>query len=347
VDDDGEAEIDERLAAISVLSTFVTRSPGYAPETVAALKPALEDPVVETTTLRALARIATESPGEIRTIRDPIVDRVTGNPLPTRQNAVKILQRLASHDPAAVTDVVDRLIDAVVSTEGMNVADSDLPGHEQSRLEDQSVAEEKLRQETAAVVSEIATAEPSAVAPELERLLAVVDPSTTRNPHLKDRLLDITRTVAQRKPPAILDHVDVLYEVVESEHSHVSLRANAAGALATLAETDFETVTDPAQSAIPALGDLLTADDPDVRANAGTFLSYVAQRYPGETASLTETLVDRLDDDEVSVRASTVWTLGYVDTEPAREALRKTADEDTSQDVRALASELLSNEPSA
>jgi HEAT repeat protein len=54
--------------------------------------------------------------------------------------------------------------------------------------------------------------------------------------------------------------------------------------------------------------------------------------------------VDRLDDEQVPVRASVVWTLGYVDTEASRDALRETADVDPDPDVRALAAELLSSE---
>jgi hypothetical protein len=297
--------------------------------------------------LRALARIVNETPCAVDPVLDPVAERVTENPLPARQNAVRILQRRASGDPEAVVPHVSRLVDAVVSTEGMNTGRVDLPDYKQSELEDQSMAEERLRQRTASVLQELASARPEAVAPALPRLLAPVDPARARNVHLKEQLLDVARTVTATASDAALERIDTLYAVVEDDDAPQALRANAAGTLAAVADSHIEAVTVPGESAIPALGDLLAADDPAVRANAGSLLSYVAQQYPSATASLTDTLVGRLDDENVAVRSSVVWTLAYVDTEPAREALRRVADEDPNPDVRGLATELLTSGPGA
>jgi hypothetical protein len=339
-----ESSVEDRQSAITAVADFVTNRPAYASKAISSLGEVLDDPVVGTTALRALALVADEKPGAVDSVLDEVGRRLTDGPIPARQSAVRVLEIRMDDDPTAVSQLSSRLVDAVITTEGMDIDDSTLPDHERNRLQEQVIAEERLRQRTATVLEKLVAADPNAVAPELDRLGRIIDPATSRNPHLREQVVGIVRSVATASPDAAVCTVDSLVAVVKFAHAPASLRALAAGALATLADERFETATEPARTAIPALGNLLTAAEPGVRANAGSLLSYVAQRYPEEVASLTDTLVDRLDDEQVPVRASVVWTLGYVDTEASRDALRETADVDPDPDVRALAAELLSSE---
>lgn len=342
--DDTEATVDDRISAIELLAELVARRPASADKVLKALEAALNDPVVETTALRALARITNEIPEAIDPVIDTVGRQLTTGPIPARGCAIQILGIRASDDPNAVARLSTRLVDAVVTRQGMDVDDPTLPDYERTRLHEQTVAEERLRQRTATVLEMLVAEDPDAIAPELDRLSEVIDPENARNPHLREQIVGMIESVAAASPEAAIATIDPLAATVTDENAHAALRGTAAGVLAMLAEARFETTTASLRGTVPALEELLVDADPAVRANAVSLLSYVAQQYPRAVESLTDTLVDSLDDDLVPIRASTVWTLGYVDTGAARDALRKTADADPDPDVRALATELLRRE---
>lgn len=339
-----DASMEDRQSAITAIARYVTTRPAYAADVVSALGKVIDDPAVGITVLRALAVIADETPEAVDSVLEEVGRRLTDDPIPARQSAVRILQRRTDDDPTAVSHLTSQLVDVVSSSERSNVNDPRVPNYEHRRLQEQTVAEEQLRQRTAAVLTELADADPDTVAPELDRLVQVLDPTTPRNPYLREQVLEIVQSVATVAPDTAVATVDSLVAVVESAHLPASLRAGAASTLATLADERFEATTEPTRTAIPALGDLLTAAEPTVRASAGILLSYVAQRYPEEVAPLTDTLTNRLDDESISVRASAVWTLGYVGNNASRDALRETIDTDSDSDVRAVAAEFLSSE---
>ena len=105
--------------------------------------------------------------------------------------------------------------------------------------------------------------------------------------------------------------------------------------------TRLKQTTDRAEAAIPALETLLMNEDPGVRARVGSLLPYIAQRHPEAAAPLTSLLIDCLEDELTPIRASVVWTLGYIDTKTARNALREVAGADPDPSLRTLATDRL------
>lgn len=337
-DPPGNRSIEDRIAAVRVLAEFATLRPDHAAEAVSSLEPALDEPTVETPAFQALAAIAAESPAAVDPLLDAVGERLTAGSIPTRCSALGILEYRADVDPVVLVPLSGRLVDVVTSAGGFE-DHHELPDHQRSRQFEASIAEQRLGQRSAALLDAIARAEPRPIGRTLDRLAGVLAPGNRRNHALQEQVVAIVETVAEREPEHAVDVVDELVDVVEDGDAPVALRAAAARTLATLADHDFDATTRRARQAVPALADLLTRADPTARATAVALLSYVAQRDPAAVAPLTGTLVDRLADEQVATRAGAVWTLGYVDTERARDALRTVAATDPDSEVRALAAD--------
>ena len=338
--DDTEASVDDRRSAASTIVTLALEGHIHTSTAVSTLATGLDDPASEAVALHALATIAEERPRAVDPVLDAVSRRLTDEPVLIRRHASRIVAERANSDPAAVTGLVSRLVEAVIAAGRSDAPDAGRPSH---RLHPgrRTVADGRVGRRAAAVLGEVARIEPESVAPELDRLEPVIDPNSAQDPRLRERVTAIVRRVATASPAASIELLPSLVELLEAENVPVPARAGGAAALAALAETRLERTTDQARAAIPALESLLTDEDPSVRARAGSLLSYIAQRHPEATAPLTRPLIDRLDDEPVSVRASTVWTLGYIGTEPALDALRAVANTDPDPDLRALATDRL------
>lgn len=342
--DAADADVDERMAAAGVLANVAAKRSDLAPDIVSTLRACLDDPVTETIALRALATVAEGSPAAVDPALSAVGDRLTTAPLPTRQAAVQVLHARTDADPAAASEVVGSLVTAVTSGDESSPETADLPGHEQLRRREDAVAGDRFRLQVAAVLEDVAAAKPGAVGPELDRLGPVLDLETTRNVHLRERVAEVARVAAGAAPDTAVELAPSLVALLDASRMPSSLRGASAGALASLADVRPEATTERAKTAVPALETLQTDDEPSVRAQASTLLSYVAKRHPDSVVPVTDSLVEALDDDHVPVRASVVWTLAALDTNRARAALRETVETDPDDDVRALASELLESE---
>ncbi|WP_049903300.1 HEAT repeat domain-containing protein [Halococcus agarilyticus] len=338
--DDTGVSIDDRRSAASAIVERALAGHIRTSEAVATLAAGLDDPVSEAVSLRALLTIAEECPGAVDPVLDAVGRRLTDAPVVIRRHSSRIVVERADDDPAAVTGLVSQLVETVVAGRA-DIPDGERPSYRRSRLEPRAVVDEGLGRRAAAVLGDIARTEPESIAPEIGRLDPVFDPDTAWNVRLREQVAAVVQSVAIACPEASMALVPSLVELLEAENVPASARAGGAAALAALAETRSERVADRVGTVIPALESLLTDDDPSVRARAGSLLSYVAQHHPEAAAPLTHPLIDRLDDEPVPVRASTVWTLGYVDTELARETLRAVASADRDPDLRALAADRL------
>lgn len=335
-----DADVDERMAAAAVLANVAAKRPSLAPDIVSVLRTSLEDPVMETVALRALATVADGAPETVDPALSAVGRRLPNAPLPARQAAVQVLDARTDADPAAASEVVEPLVTAVASGDESSTGTTDLHGHQQLRRREDAVAEDRFRLQAAGVLEDIAAAAPGAVGPELDQLGPVLDPETTRNVHLREKVADVVRVAGSAAPDTAVELAPSLVALVDSSRMPSSLRGTSAGALAALADVRPELTTAQAKPAVPSLETLLADEDPSVRAQASTLLSYVAKRHPDSVASATESLVERLDDDHAPVRASIVWTLATLDIDRARTALQEMAETDPDADVRALASEL-------
>lgn len=331
--------VDDRFEAVRVLGHFAMEQPDHATRAVSALETALGEPTVETPALRALAAVAAEAPAAVDPALDAVGRRLTGESIPARRSALRVLEARADDDPAAIAGYSERLVDAVCTTSGLEVDDHELPHHRRSRSYENSLDELRFRQRSAAVLDEIASAEPASLDGDLDRLVGVLDSGKGRNRNLDEQVVGIVAAVAEGEPALGIGVVDELVAVVDDGDSPAPLRAEAARTLATLADHSPGVTIPRTSQAVPSLGSLLEHEDPTVRANAVVLLSYVAQHSPDDVASLTDALVDRLADEQVTTRAGAVWTLSYLDTGRSRVALREVADTDPHPEVRALAEE--------
>lgn len=337
---DHHHDVADRLDVIESLAEFATEHPSHARQATAVLEQAMDDPALETPALRALAAIAADTPAAVAPVLGSIGDRLGTCPPPARAVGIRILRTLAETDPTALAPAVPGLVDSVVAAGGPGGA-VDLPDHERTRRYEERAAGEHLAREAAAILETLGEAAPEQVAPETDRLATVLDPGDNWDRTVARRVLAVLEAVAADAPAEAAGTIEPLVGLVGSERVPLARQGDAIRTLTLLADTHFDAVTTSARRVIPALGDLLSAPDPAVRVGAASLLSYVAEAYPDAVAPLMDVLVDRLSDDESAVRAGVVWTLRYVGTARALDALEDVAASDPDSEVRTLAAERL------
>lgn len=338
-----KGSVAETPNAAFLLGVVAREYPDDARAAVPALAGALDgSTAVPGNVLRTLAAIADAEPASVADALPAVGSHLTNGPLPVRRAALAVVASVADADPTLVEPAVPALVDVVAdAASGPAVGDADLPGHVRGRLQDEAVDTERLQQRAASVLLAVAERDPGAVEGDLPTLRSVLAPGVTVNPRLRGTVLELLETVADADASPVLALTAALVEVVRTEDRLPALQASAARTLAVLADAEFETVTDAAQPAIPTLGGLLDADDPDVRGAAAGLLSYLAERHPEPVGRQAEALIALLDDEHIHVRGSAVWALGYADAEGARDALRETATADPDETIRALARDVL------
>lgn len=338
--DAGLSVADRQSAATTVVDLTLEDRLCVA-EAVSTLAAGLSDPASEAVALRALVPIVKEHPDAIDPVLDAVGERLVDQPLLIRRHAIRIVAERADSDPAAVTRLVSQLSEMVIAPERVDAGNREHPSYPRPRSQNRTVVNDWLGQQAAAVLCDVASVKPESVVPELNRLGSVIDPNNVRNTHLRELITEVIRIVATTLPEASAELLPLLVELLKDETASTTARADGAAALAALAETRLKQTTDRAEAAIPALETLLMNEDPGVRARVGSLLPYIAQRHPEAAAPLTSLLIDCLEDELTPIRASVVWTLGYIDTKTARNALREVAGADPDPSLRTLATDRL------
>ncbi|NHN60720.1 HEAT repeat domain-containing protein [Halorussus sp. JP-T4] len=215
--------------------------------------------------------------------------------------AIAVLDEVVGDEPGALEDRLDGLVDAA----------------------DDEVVDVQLTAATA--LGKLVVARPDLVAPHAGRLadaVRVTEPGP--GPEGVGDLVD--DQVTQR---TIAEHV-------EGERKR---RTSGRRTLVNVVVAVTEEEPEPAFDAVDELVALLDDVDPGVAGGAVDALGHLAAADPEVVAPASDRLVDCLDHDGTVVRARAVRALGHLGDDAAVPELRRVADEDDDEDVRALAAE--------
>lgn len=326
------------------------------PEAVDRAVPALRElvggnPVVQHHVLFALMQVTERHPAAALPVLDEVVDRLDDDIVANREAAAWVLSDVATVAPDRVTPAVPRLGE-IAATEREGVADvnpeliaGDDRGsesiREQEREADQS--HQSAREAAVSALAALADEDATAVLPVVESLGECLRSDAVE---IREAALRCLSRVGDVRPESLVPVVPALVDVVAGEAERVvatgpETTAAATWTLSNVAEVDQRVVTD---ALAPATGDLLAlldVDDPTVRGSAVGLLAYLAEDHPDALETHVDELVGALDDEEVGVRANAVVALSFIDDERATEAVRRAAEDDPSDDVRALATDVL------
>lgn len=316
---------------------------------------------VQHDTLTALADIAEAHPEneDIRTAVPRLKSLLTNEYVHVREGAVKITAAVASVDPEAVVHLAPALLAIVerYSTETINElgtaaaesfeADRTVmtddgesrraAGELQDEMQRSRLRTEVIRETAAEALIPIAEEDPASIAAAAPRLFDVLqyDPIVVT----RTAVLAVLRAIADTRPTAIVDGVDVLTDPL-CEDEFPTLQGAAARTLAVTADMHPKTVADIVAPDVEYVADLLAVSDVAVRGAAAALLAYVAEHRPDEVRRVRPALTEALDDEHPSVRGSAVWALQFVDDETTRTALREIVEDDPDPAIRELASEI-------
>lgn len=343
-----EGDVTAVSEAAYLVGVFATEYPEDARAAIPSLIGALRDlDLIPPTVLRAISVIAKTEPVIDSDILSVIQPYLTDKPVPTCSAALTIVEAAVDVDPEQVEPIVPVLVDLVAEadTAEPTTTEVDLPGYIHGQLKKETIATEKLHQRATSVLIAIAEHDTQAVVSDLLLLRPVVLPDSNVNPYLREQVLELLWTVAEDDADAVVPFITAVTQVLTVEGERTELRTIAARILATLADTQFETVTQTTKLAIPALGTLLETDDPEPQTAAAVLLSHLAKRYPDTVCEETSRLLSLLDDDHRHVRGSAVWALAYIGTDDAKEALHDVAESDPNPELRTLTTDLLNQLP--
>lgn len=317
------------------------------------------------TTRIALARLATVAAEQPNTVSDacPVLeDKLSGTPPAVQAETLGILTAVAEANPSTVEHILPtvhefltqetypglrsesaRLLKAIAGQEPDMVLDA-LP-----EVADQLIDEKTDSSPFAAVLNRVAKEYPGEVlpyVPKLETHLQESDessliPALSAVGHVANEYPNVAREVI---PIAgeLLDEEDdfnnsfSLAKGLLGNQEHM-LRANAAAALADLAEYYPSDVRQFATDLI----DILDDEDEKVRHNASLALSRTAVEHPEDIPAAVDDLLELLDDDLPGTRINACRALERGEISEATQALKKVAETDTDGEVRAAAEQAL------
>lgn len=291
-----------RAAAASFLGAFCRVDPDAVRPAVPSLATLLEDEygVARRNALEALERLSAVAPEAVRPIVDSILGRLESDHDDVRARALTILARLSADDGAVAAPAVSTLRDlfryGVERPDGSDGPDdADGPRDESGtsrRLEsvhrERRSRHRRVRQLAGHTLRRTATADPDAVAPVADDVVALVaDP----DPHVRTAAAETLLALADGRPDAVEPHLETLAERFEDDAGAI-VPARVAQTVAVLGPTAPEPVASIAVEHAPRIRSLLEADEPPVRGAAATLLALGADERP----SIVEPAADRLQE---------------------------------------------------
>lgn len=238
---------------------------------------------------------------------DELAERIMDGSVSERIAAARELVTLSKERPEALAPVTEPLVTATAD---------ELP---------------EVRHHALRVLARVAEADPDACTPAIELLSDRIAIPKDRGPSARD----------------IHDRIDDTS--LAGRISDLSSKSSARSwfelelelfVLAQLVTVDPERVASALEPRLDVLSELLEADHERIRGQVTGLYAYVAEAYPDEAQSASESLIGNLDDEEPSVRASAVWALKYVGTPEAQRAIQSATDDET-EVVRAAARQVL------
>jgi len=327
-----------------------------------------DDLIYRKTALEALSHVTDSYLDEIV----PVVPTVGGllDDDAYRDYALDLLLTVSAERPEAVTDTMPELFavlednlggETLLDDEFLSVADSRIrsgdprdrhlagnrPREELDDLIDemegarfqQDIMGMEQTVEAAMILTTVADRDPETVADNIDPVIVFLKSDGPAS--VRALMLDLLRAVAEWRPDTHPDAelVAELGQVLEtSADSLVQGRAALVLALAGDARTD--SVVETVRPRLPVLIDLLDADEPEARHAAAILLSFLAERDPDPVMAAKDPLLGLLEDDQVFVRGSAIWTLKYLGGDDVLSAVETVAASDPDEEVQRLASEV-------
>lgn len=330
----------ERGDASMVLVRLAHSRPGRLPSVVPTLIDRLEDESVRVrnNAIQTLGYVAGEAPRTVAAAIPELRPWFDADLLPNRLYAVEIAYQVARESPDEVVPLLPELGALLVDRREAGAATPGTASREHrsqhrilQRAGEARGQRETIRSRAALALLEVAKARPGAVTDVVPRFVDVLENEDTL---VIEEVLDALVLLAEDSPAELRDAVPALVGVLEGPADD-DLKATALLALGFVADLDEAAVADAVEPALPAVRELLDADDPRTRGAAMDLLMYVAERYPD--AIDARTLVDRLDDEHAVVRGSAARVLGIVGDDDARPHLEALTEESDDRSVRRAA----------
>lgn len=293
--------------------------------------------------LPALSRIGRTRPDAVRPALPALADALDDDVLAVRRHAIDAISHLAAADPDSLVDHVE---DVAAVLEAENVDSGAFEGdrvkrrqRSLSRRAEQTQAHSEgmtVTLRAAETLADVAEHRPEAVTSVLEDVAAAL---ADAHPKISDPLTRLLGHVAEDDPAAIEPVLPTLGAALRDADE--TARRRLVRVLAGAAEAHPEEVASAAAPAAPAVLDSMADWDDRARGFAVGVLSYVAESHPEALEGRTAEIVELLDSERAYVRANAAWTLGYLGTESATEALRELRETDPDREIREVAARAL------
>ncbi|MFB6138225.1 MAG: HEAT repeat domain-containing protein [Halobacteriaceae archaeon] len=355
-----------RGLAATFLADLAVDHPGAVAAAADELAAHLDDaPPVRGEAVRALANVSKADAAAVRPAVDEVATALRESGADVARDAAACLANVARAAPGAVAPHLPALVD-LISTEYEGIPErspdsfdpASSEAYHQMRERDWETRREHgaARESAAEALLTVARDRPDALVAERDALADIVRTASV------DETLRLTveavGAAAQDRPAVGEAAIDALAARLAPEETdeqrpvagtdrEQALRGAAAWALGIVAEDAPAVVADAVVPRLPAVVELLEADDTEVRARAVGLLSYVAESDPVATAQATDALLARLDDESEAVRWGAATALGYAGSERARDRLADAAASDGSEAVREAATAALERLDSA
>jgi|APHM01.1.fsa_nt_gi hypothetical protein len=295
----------QRRIALAHLAAIAREHPGDTTDAVPAAVAQVGDtpPAVQGEAVGVLRRVASADPAAVEPAVSPVAELLT----PDTESmltveALNFVAVLAGNDPEAVLDTVPRLAD-LLGTEGVDP---------------------KPITRSLAYIAETSPGELITVVPKLESFL-----EEDNSPDVG--VLAALGRVAKSYPGVAKEAIPAAVSLMDADDSRV--RTNATGLLTDLAEE----YPGELRSAVPQATELLKDDDERLRHNLTSLLARVANEHPAVVEPATDALVARLDDSLAGTRLNACWALNYLGADRATPELEELAVNDPDEDVRKAA----------
>lgn len=259
------------------------------------------DPLIRQRGLKVCETVAEQNADAVLPFLDTVAVLAGSDNAPIALRAIAILGAVATNDPTALEGRVSGLVGAL---------DSDIVD---------------VRLSAGSVLGSLVVEQPALLAPYARQLVeSLADSEPAPNSRGFGDVVD-DRTTRQ-----------TLQEHEQAERQRqIAGRRTLINVVVAITETEPQLAFD----SVDALTTLLTDVDPAVSGGAVDALTELAAIDPAVVAPVSDQLIDCLDHDTATVRARAIRALGYLGDSAAVPKLRTVAENDTDENVRAIAAE--------
>lgn len=317
-----------RIRAADALARLCRNDPASLEPVADPLRMALQEADISATAqLRCLLLLAVADGAAVLPVLDDVAAVLDDPALPVRFTALATLEAVGENHPKALAPYVGDLFH-VVETADTPVHEVDVPDAVAANREEQARTEDQLRGRAADLLATVAAEQPDAITDQADRLGEVltgdVDFLVRRN------LLRAARELAEEAPDQAIPLASSLAAVLGSDVAP-ELRADTAGILAILADTDLNPIALAVDEHAEAAAELLATDEPGLVSPVAGLFAFI---YEADGVRPEEPLppLRRLVRDSgvpTHARANAAWALGYAGAHEDVRALRTVEAEET------------------